>query len=370
MLFLNDNEYFTFDDVLLVPKLSNVKSRKDVDISTFITPKIRLHTPIISANMEITEHRMAIAMAKLGGFGIIHRFMSYEKQLAEVVLVKDYPIYNSHILSEYKMVTSKGFDNRLLVGAAIGVKDSDYDHAINLVNAGCDVICVDVAHGHSKAVISLVAKLYEYKKSKEFCIIAGNVATPEGVLSLINAGADSIKVGVGPGRSCSTRIVTGFGIPQLSAIIECSNAVKNTGISIIADGGIKNSGDIAKAIAGGAHAVMLGSLLSGTEEAEGDTFIKNEMKYKVFRGMASADATLARPNNTKDIDEIVPEGVSTLVPYKGSVVKVINNLSGGLRSAYSYCGVDNTIGFKTYARFIRVSKNSVSESKPHIDEVL
>lgn len=467
----------TYDDVLLRPKYSEITSRKSVDTSTYLTTGIKLHIPIISSNMDsVTESRMAIAMAKLGGIGIIHRFLSIENQVEEVKKVKrnenfkiDNPITiqinqnakdaldlmkvngisgllvvnkqgrlagiltnrDIHFVTDMnkpvreimtkKVITSspgitikkainildkhkieklplvdknnivKGLitridivkkklnpnatqdeKGRLRVGAAVGVKDESIERARELVKAGVDVLVIDIAHGHSKLVIDMLKKLK--KNHPEVPIVAGNVATAEGVRDLIKAGADAIKVGIGPGSICTTRIVTGFGVPQLSAILETSVAAKRYKVPIIADGGVRQPGDLVKALAAGASTVMLGSTLAGTDESPGLIVNKNGMRFKVSRGMASLGANLTQQrtlqdNNIKDLqkqsEEVVPEGVEAMVYYKGGTKDVLHQFTGGLRSGLSYCGARNIKQLQKNAEFIQITQASLQESSSH-----
>jgi IMP dehydrogenase len=467
----------TFDDVLLVPKKSSIYSRKDVSLKTKLTKNIVLNSPIISSNMDtVTESKMAIAMARKGGIGIIHRFMSIEDQMNEVLKVKraesiflDNPYTleknntvkealflmkdkevsgilivdskgkldgiltsrdvrfeeninrkiseimtkNSELISsEYginleeakkilhkyrieklPIVDNKGYliglitssdikkrekfpnackdkKGRLRVGAAIGVKSDFLDRTEKLIQAGCDTIVVDIAHGHSDLAINAVKRI---KNRFEIEIIAGNVATAKGTQDLIDAGSDAIKVGIGGGSICITRIVSGAGVPQLSAIMDCATVSRKRKIPLIADGGIRNSGDITKALAAGASTVMLGNILAGTEESPGITISRDNGKYKVIRGMASFGASLGRKNreNGKDIskdkefENITPEGVEALVQYKGNVSEILDNLTRGIQSGFSYSGARNMRELYLNSEFIHITTNSINESKSH-----
>jgi len=324
----------SFDDVLLVPQYSTVRSRLDVHLSTRLSRNIQLAIPIVSANMDtVTESSMAIAMARLGGMGIIHRFMSPEQQASEV-----------------DKVVRMG----LSVGAAIGVRDGWHERALLLLAAGANPLLIDIAHGHSIAVLEVLTKL---KKMTNADIIAGNVATWIAVEELAEAGADAVKVGVGPGSVCTTRRVTGFGVPQLTAIAECAETADKYDIPIIADGGVRNSGDLAKSLAAGASSVMLGGLLAGAEESRGRVIQgENGIYYKNSRGMASE--SVLRENGW----ERTPEGREVLVPYSGPVSKVIDDLLGGLRSALSYGGALTIEEFQLRAEFIRISDAGRNES--------
>ena len=329
----------TYDDVLLVPRHSSVFSRKALDTRCSLTKCIVLQIPIISANMDsITESSMAMAMGKLGGLGVIHRFCSIEKQAGEV-----------------RTTVKAGF----LVGAAVGVQPDDVGRASELVNAGVTVLVVDIAHGDCDRAYLMVSDLKH--KHPHIPVIAGNVATPEGAVGLIRAGADCIKIGVGPGSLCETRIVTGVGVPQFTAVLETSSACRANGTPCIADGGCKNSGDVAKALAIGADTVMLGQLLAGTDE----TPIRHECArdgfvYRCYRGMASREAMDSRGKTGQ-----APEGVSSWVKAKGPVAVVVDELVSGLRSAMSYLGAHHLSEFKRNAEFVQITQAGVRESGAH-----
>lgn len=329
-------EALTFDDVLLKPQYSEIVSRNKVLLTS---GKLELKLPIISANMDtVTEEDMAIAMHRAGGAGIIHRYLSPER-LDQIIVRCRAAGINPFISIGVTEQSSK----ELL---AVALKR-------NVTN-----FCIDVAHGHHRLVgetLTMLRKIEEANKTK-FTIIAGNVATKEGVVYLISKGADIIKVGVGPGSHCTTRIVTGHGIPQLTAILECAEEAAKFGSEIIADGGIRNSGDIAKAIAAGASYVMVGKLLAGTDEAPGKKFKDSSGKYmKSYRGMASREA---RPHRS-------PEGVSSSVQYHGPVAPILEELKGGLSSALSYTGASDICEFQKKAIFVRITHNSYIEGTPH-----
>lgn len=467
----------TFDDVLLKPRFSKIKSRKEIRVNTFLTKDIKLNIPIISAGMDsVTESRMAITMARLGGIGVIHRFIPPEVQAREVIKVKrsesfiiDNPItispksslldakkmsqennisgilvvdenkkllgiitkrdvayqpkkyenkpvhyfmtkklitaqpgiapekaktlLNKHKIEKLPLVdknkklcglitlsdiikkekfsqSSTDKKGRLLVAAAIGVKDEDSLRAEMLVKAGVDTLVIDVAHGHSALAITMLKHLK--RTFPKIPVIVGNVATADAVKDLIKAGADGIKIGIGPGSICTTRIITGVGVPQISAIFDCFKQAKSTNIPLIADGGIRSSGDLAKAIAAGASSVMIGSLLAGAEESPGLLITKDGTKYKITRGMASLNANLARRKinserevSQEDIETIIPEGVEAMVPYRGKTKDMIFNLVGGLRSTLSYLGANNIKAAWTKAKFIRITPSGLKESYPH-----
>lgn len=467
----------SYDDVLLIPKKAIVNSRKEISTATRLSKNIKLNIPIVSANMDsVTESEMAIAMARLGGIGIIHRFLSIEEQAQEVAKVKradnliienPYTITTNKTLAEAKaFMEEKGvhgllvvegeflrgiitgrdvifqngdLDNkktvaelmtpydklylgkvgitveeakdifkrgkveklpivdefgklkglltqkdiikietypfasrddkgRLIVGAAIGIKEDFLEHSRTLVNAGVDVIVIDVAHGHAVRVIEVLKKIKE--KFPKVDIIAGNVASAEATQELIQAGADAIKIGVGPGSICLTRVVTGAGVPQLSAVMNCAEIARQYDIPIIADGGIKVSGDITKALAAGASTVMLGSSLAGTDESPGLMTIRNGEKFKVSRGMASFGAAMGRKKREgskvgKELEDVVPEGVEAMVRYKGSVNEVVAQFVGGLRSGISYCGSNCIPMMWQKAEFVRITNAGMRESKSH-----
>ena len=471
----------TFDDVLLVPQRSGIRSRKDVSTDTWLTPGIRLSIPIISANMDtVTGARMGIAMAQLGGIGILHRFMSIEDQADSVRRVKraesivvenprtisleanveqarqqmaeaevgglvvidsenrvmgiitnrdvnlapdgNAPISQvmtprarlvvaspgetleqargklfEHRIEKLPLVDADGrlaglitaqdinkiethpdatkdSRGRLRVGAAVGVREEDLLRAAACVEAGVDVLVVDIAHGHSEHTLEMVRNLKQ--TFPDLPVIAGNVATAQGVRDLAEAGAGSVKVGVGSGSICTTRIVTGFGVPQLTAIADCSAAAQPLGITVIADGGIRNSGDITKALAAGGSTVMLGNLLAGTDESPGAPVTRDGQRYKIVRGMASLTANVDRKaldNAAPTIEnwgEVVPEGVEALVPYRGSVADILHQLVGGLRSGMSYAGACSIEQLWQKAEFIRITPSGKLESHPHNVELI
>lgn len=331
----------TFDDVLLVPQYSDIASRKDVDIST-TTWGAKFPIPICSANMDtITEVAMANEMFRLGGVGFLHRYASGETVLEWIKKIHE----------------AKG-----VAIPSIGVKDEDFAWALRYADEGVLAINIDIAHGDSKHMVDMIEKLTR----EGIEVIAGNVATYEGALRLADAGASVIKVGIGPGSLCTTRIVTGHGIPQLSAIEDCARVGKH--ISIIADGGIRNAGDCVKALAFGANMVMVGSLFAGTIETPGKAVqLQNEAgRYywaKEYRGMASREA---REAVSKLDASYTPEGESTYVKNKGPVEPIIQQLVGGIRSGLSYSGVHNLKELQQYAQYITITGNGMAESKPHL----
>ena len=337
----------TFDDVLIIPRRSSIRSRQDVSVSTRLSTRIELGIPVVAANMDtVCEHEMAVAMARLGGIGIVHRFMPIETQADEIDMVK-----------------AAGAD--LVVGAAVGTDRDMVQRAKALVAAGADVLVLDIAHGHSDHAINGVRALKDHFADVD--VIAGNVATVDGAADLAEAGADAVKVGVGPGGVCTTRTVAGVGVPQLTAIAD----VSSVGVPLIADGGIRTSGDIAKALAAGASTVMVGSMLAGTKESPGELEQGPKGLVKRIRGMASFEAVKARADRSgEDLDEEylsyrAPEGVEGTVAYKGEVAKLVLQLMAGLRSAMSYTDARTLAEFREQAEFMAVTPQGVVENLPH-----
>jgi IMP dehydrogenase len=344
----------TYDDVLLLPDASDVVP-SEVSTKTQLTRDIQLEIPLVSSAMDtVTESTMAIAMAKAGGIGIIHRNLSIDEQVTHVKLVKG---------------------ANLLVGAAVGVGDDGYERAQALIEIGVDVVVVDTAHGHHRAVLDAIARIKKSFPKQE--IIGGNVATRAGAQALINAGADAVKVGVGPGSICTTRVVAGVGVPQVTAIMEAAKACKKADIPLIADGGLQYSGDIAKAIVSGADSVMLGSLLAGCEESPGELIEIDGRKYKSYRGMGSLGAMQSRGTKksfSKDRymqddvlaeDKLVPEGIEGKVAYRGLVSEVVHQLVGGLRSGMGYAGAEDISALQKRGRLIQITSAGLQESHPH-----
>ena len=345
-------ESLTFDDVLLIPKYSDVLP-SETDISLNLSKKITLKVPFLSSAMDtVTEYKMAVAIAQAGGIGVIHRNLNIRKQSEEVMKVKK---------------------KKLIVGAAVGTNNEDVDRARSLIDNGCDLIVIDTAHGHSAKVLKVLSKLKKINFNVPICV--GNIATAEASKKLYNSGADIIKVGIGPGSICTTRMVAGIGVPQISAIMEVKGALKNKKIKIISDGGIKFSGDIAKALAAGADAIMMGSIFAGTDESPGKKFKIKGKLYKQFRGMGSIGAMSSGSanryfqKNFKDKSKFVPEGVEGRVEYKGSVSKIIYQLQGGLRSSMGYIGAKDINQIQKKAKFIKITKAGFYESMVHSVEI-
>jgi len=474
-------EGLTFDDVLLVPKFSDIVSRSQTDLTTQLSRNISINIPIISANMDtVTESTMAVTIAREGGIGIIHRFLTIQEEVDEIhkvkragsviienpylinpeqtiqdafkimnekqvsgllvtdssskligilterdvlfepvdcsKLVKDLmtkdvvsakpgidfqqakeilknnrieklPLTDEH--NQIKgLITSQDISNlekypnaskdekgRPLVGAAVGVKGDFMQRTEALLDAGVDVIVVDIAHGHSENAINTVKNI---KKAFPNCeLIAGNVATAHGTEDLIKAGVDAVKVGVGSGSICITRVITGSGVPQLTAVLDCAKIGNEHNIPIISDGGTRTSGDATKALAAGAYSVMIGGILGGTDESPGSTISKNGKRFKIYRGMASLGASLGRKSKdsgnaglTDDLNDYVAEGVEGMVPYRGSVTDIITQITGGIRSGLSYCGAHNIQQMQKNAEFIKISRAGFAESQPHDVDVM
>ena len=343
----------TFDDVTLVPQYSSILPYETIT-TTNLFKKLKLNIPLISSAMDtVTESKMAIAMGKSGGLGIIHKNLSPNNQALEVKKVKK---------------------NNFFVGAAIGTNDEDIKRVYKLLESKIDLIVVDTAHGHTKKVLTIIKRI---KKISKNCIIcAGNIATGKAAKFLADAGADIVKVGIGPGSICTTRLVTGIGVPQLSAVLNIKKALKNYNTKIISDGGIKFSGDIAKAIAAGADAVMIGSLFSGTAESPGKTFKYKGKIYKNFRGMGSIGAMSSGSadryfqKKSKNISKYVAEGVESIVQFKGPVNKIIYQLIGGLRSSMGYMGAKTIKDLQKKSEFVKITKAGFYESMVHnVDQI-
>ena len=347
-------EALTFDDVTLAPRYSEVLP-SDVDTKIILSKNLTLKIPILSSAMDtVTESKMAIAIAKAGGIGVIHRNLDIKKQIYEINKVKK---------------------KNLIVGAAVGAGPKEIKRAEAILKEKVDLIVVDTAHAHTKKVSEIIKKIKK-KKSKYTTLCAGNIATAEAAKFLIKLGVDIIKVGIGPGSICTTRLVAGIGVPQLSAILEVKKGTKNKKVSIISDGGIKFSGDIAKALAAGADAVMIGSLFAGTKETPGKLIKKNGQLYKNFRGMGSVGAMNKGSAERyfqkiqQDTSKYVPEGVEGLVKYKGDLKNIIYKLIGGLKSSMGYLGSKKIINLRNKPKFLKITKAGFYESMVHnIDEV-
>ncbi len=347
-------EALTFDDVTLAPNYSEIMP-SDVDTNVLLSNHLKLKVPLLSSAMDtVTESKMAIALAKAGGIGVIHRNLNVNQQVLEIKKVKK--------LS-------------LKVGAAIGASEKEFVRAREIIKEGVDLIVVDTAHGHTKKVGEIIKYVRKIKKKKT-ALCAGNIATPEAAKFLIKLGVDIIKVGIGPGSICTTRLVAGIGVPQLSAILSVRNGIKNKKVKIISDGGIKYSGDLAKAFAAGADAVMIGSLFAGTNETPGKLIKKNGKLYKSFRGMGSVGAMNKGSadryfqKKQKDVSKYVAEGVEGYVKYKGDVGSIIYKLVGGLRSSMGYLGSKNIIRLRNKPNFVKITKAGFYESMVHNVDVV
>ena len=347
-------EALTFDDVTMTPKYSEVLP-SDVDTNTQLSKYLSLKIPLLTSAMDtVTESKMAIAIAKAGGIGVIHRNLDIKKQIEEIKKVKK---------------------KKLLVGAAVGAGPLELKRAEAILKEKIYLIVVDTAHGHSKKVAQII-RIIKKKKTDKTTLCAGNIATAEAAKFLIKLGVDVIKVGIGPGSICTTRLIAGIGVPQLSAIFEVKKGVKNNRTKIISDGGIKYSGDIAKALAAGADAVMIGSLFAGAKETPGKLIKKNGKLYKSFRGMGSVGAMNKGSadryfqKKQKNASKYVPEGVEGYVKYKGEVGDIIYKLIGGLRSSMGYLGAKKIINLKIRPNFVKITKAGFYESMVHnVDQI-
>ena len=347
-------EALTFDDVTLVPKYSEVLP-SETDTSIKLTQFLKLKIPLLSSAMDtITESKMAIAIAKAGGLGIIHRNLNIKKQILEIKKVKK---------------------KKLLVGAAVGAGYDEIKRTEAILKENVDMIVVDTAHGHTKKVAEII-KYIKKKKSKKTCLCAGNIATAEAAKFLLGLGVDIIKVGIGPGSICTTRLVAGIGVPQLSAILNVRNGIKNKNVKIISDGGIKYSGDLAKAFAAGADAVMIGSLFAGTDETPGRLQKRDGKLVKSFRGMGSVGAMNKGSSDRyfqskqKNKSKYVPEGVEGFVKYKGNVDKIIYKLVGGLKSSMGYLGSKQIKHLRLAPEFVKITKAGFYESMVHNVDII
>ena len=354
MIMVPIKEALTFDDVTLVPKYSEILP-SEVDTSIKITEFLKLKIPLISSAMDtVTESKMAISIAKAGGLGIIHRNLNISKQISEIKKVKK---------------------NKLLVGAAVGAGANEFERAERILRENVNMIVVDTALGLTKKVSEII-KFIKKKKNKKTVLCAGNIATPEAAKFLLKLGVDVIKVGIGPGSICTTRLVAGIGVPQLSAILAVRNGVKNKNLKIISDGGIKYSGDLAKAFAAGADAVMIGSLFAGTDEAPGKLIKKNGKFFKSFRGMGSVGAMNKGSadryfqSKQKNLSKYVPEGVEGFAKYKGKVSNVIFKLVGGLKSSMGYLGSKQIKYLRNKPKFVKITKAGFYESMVHNVDII
>lgn len=346
-------EALTFDDVLLIPKFSSTLPT-ETNLSINLAKNLKLKIPFLSSAMDtVTESNMAIAIAHQGGLGVIHRNLSINSQVKEIKKVKN---------------------KKLLVGAAVGTSEEDILRAKSILDAGLDLLVIDTAHGHSLKVINTLKKIRKFSNKIPICV--GNIATGEAAVKLYNEGADILKVGIGPGSICTTRMIAGIGVPQITAIRSVKKSMKNKKIKIISDGGIKFSGDLVKAIAAGADAIMMGSIFAGTEESPGKKFKYKNKLYKSYRGMGSIGAMSAGSSNRyfqknyKDKSKFVPEGVEARVLYKGSVEKIIYQLQGGLRSSMGYIGAKKIEEIYKKGKFIKITKAGFYESMVHSVEAI
>ena len=350
----------TYDDILLVPKYSEVKSRSIINTNTLVSRRYGLLKPLVASCMDtVCEYKMAIKMVELGGVGCIHRFMTIDEQCEQVSKVVEY-INNNHMYEHWGVMYDDWHSEikQIPVMAAIGVNDVDIDRAVRLVLSGVNIILIDVAHGHHINVKNMIRKLIETLPTS-VDIIAGNISTKESAEDLCEWGADGLRVGIGGGSLCTTRIQTGHGVPNVTSIIDC---VEGSSVPVMADGGIRNSGDIAKALSVGADCVMLGSLLAGTKESPGKIVEKgNGSLYKRYRGSASLETKSAHKQSTKHV-----EGESTMIPFKGSVEYIIDKLNDGLKSALSYSGSKDIKEFHWKSEVMEITPSGMVESKPHL----
>jgi IMP dehydrogenase len=355
-------EGLTFDDILLLPGYTDFK-RRDVDLATILHKKVVLKLPVVSSPMDtVTEEKMALEMAKAGGLGVLHRNLSVEVQAEMVRNIKKTPV-------ESRETASIDTQGRYLVAAAVGIGEDFEERMKALVAVDIDVVVIDSGHGNTKFMVDGVG--FIKKNYPDTVVMAGNVATGEGAKTLIKAGADILRIGMGPGAICTTRVVTGMGVPQITAIMEAVEAAKGTHVAVVADGGIKQIGDMAKALGVGANAVMLGSLLARYEESPGEIVERNGKKYKSYRGMGSIAAMkkggaerYGQSRNTAE-KKLIAEGVESLVELKGKVEDFLYQIAGGLRSSFYYIGAKDMKSFQEQAKFVKISNAGLIESHPH-----
>lgn len=365
----------TYDDVMLLPGYTDVIP-SEVDTRSRLTRRVSLSVPLLSAAMDtVTEVTMAIAMARLGGLGVLHRNLSISDQALMVDQVKQAEPSSVEGSDDIRETTDDA--GRLRVGAAIGFFGDGWARAGELLEAGVDVIVVDTANGQSQGVLDMVRRIKRDPAFDGVDVIGGQAATREGARALVESGVDAVKVGVGPGSICTTRVVAGVGVPQITAVYEAFMAARQTGVPIIADGGLQYSGDIAKALVAGADTMMLGSLLAGTDESPGERLLVDGRMYKTYRGMGSLGALQtrgARTSYSKDRyfqadvgsdDKLIPEGIEGRTPYSGALRDVLHQLVGGLRQSMFYVGAHNVPELKSRARFVRITAAGLKESHPH-----
>ena len=355
-------EYLTYDDVNIVPKYSELKSRSEVDLASNLTKNIKLQIPIVSSPMDtVTEYEMAYGMWNHGGVGFIHRFMEIDKQSKMILNLKEEIESHWKGMKDLDISNKQWFENPPL-GAAIGVTGDWLERAKELVKNGCNVLLIDVAHGHHKLVGEAIEKIKRDISTIE--VIAGSIATSDAARQLCEWGADGVRVGIGNGSLCETRIRTGVGVPSITSILDCASVCDNFGVPVIADGGIRNVGDACKSLGAGADCFMLGSLLSGTKETPGTIEKKgqwpNEQLFKKYRGSASLDSKKSRGEN-KNV-----EGNSKIVPYKGKIKRIIGDIRDGIRSSCSYVGASNLEEFRSLVEFVEVTRAGQVEAQPHL----
>ena len=356
-------EYLTYDDVNIIPKYSELESRDNVELFTKLTKNVELLIPIVSSPMDtITEYEMAYGMWNHGGIGFIHRFMEIDKQSKIILSLKEEIKSNWKGIKDLDISNKHWFENPPL-GAAVGVTEDYLERAQELVKNGCNVLLIDVAHGHHKLVKEAFRRLRNGIKGTVE-IIGGSIATKEAARDLCEWGADGIRVGVGNGSLCETRIRTGVGVPSITSILDCASVCDNFGVPIIADGGIRNVGDACKSLGAGADCFMLGSLLSGTKETPGEIEKigkwPNEQLHKKYRGSASLDSKKSRGEN-KNV-----EGSHKVIPYKGKVKRILHDITDGIRSSFSYVGANNIAEFHSRVEFIKVTGAGIIEAQPHL----